>query len=1105
MEILSSRYNYDMEFEIFSRLRNDLKNNNKVYLVVPEQFTLQNEIKLMEELQVEAISDIKIMSFQKLALEGLTQVGGLKRAYIDGTGKTMAIKGIFENLEELKLYKQVSNKPGFIESTVDLIAELKRSKIDPELLLQAGEDGKDSILFSQKVKEIAYIYQSFNTLMEGKYVDNEDRIGQLAEMDLSYLKGTKLYFFSFLSFTQSEYQVFERLIEAGVELIICLNLDLQEQEDYYSLTKGTLEKFIKIKPDAIITHLEINPELQRNKDIEFLADNVFALVPNTKELDEKQISIYVAHNIEEEVRNVALQISKKVVEDNWRYKDILVIPSDSLIYASALKQIFSEYNIPYFLDEKRAINNSPIIKSILSALNILNRGFSYEDVIVLLKNGFTKISNPDTQIFENHMLKRKLKGNMFFVDKYFQGDNHYYSPQEKEIVLRVREYIIDIFEKYKDLGQGNHSIKDMSGKIFNLMVELEIPQQVQSFVKTLRETQKIDAANENSQVWNVFLKILDQSVELLGEKEMSLKSYLDILQEGIKNYKLAVIPPTKDQVNIGDLDRSRTMEVKAVYILGMNNDLFPRQVKEKGLLTSEDKEHLEKLGIHLPSIEWEVDQNETMLIYSILTRSKEQLHMSYATDGGGKSSSPSSIIKQAKEIFPNLLEKVERNFDTSYFISTAKPTIGIMAREIYRYTNGEEIDELWLDALSYYLESKEDIKEIDNALEGIFYDNTKLSIGSEKARRLYKYPMKVSTTRIDSFIRCPFKHFIQYGIRAKERKEYRVDNAEIGSVLHLSIEEFVRKIKMEPELLKVLDKKTSDKIIGEIFDDSAKLLLPEYEESDKRTGKLLSKLKGTARLVGYNAVEQIRIGEFELLYQEAKFGENLEIPPIVLDINGEFVVLEGVIDRVDILREENNTYVKIIDYKSRDKSFSLSDAYQGLDIQLVVYLKAAMESKLLKNTKVHPAGIFYFPIFSPTIKEQERDPQVIAEKIKEKIRLDGLILDNLRVINAIEKDSSNAKGVVKTKGSSKSEHILKEEDFKLLIDKVETNLKKAIEEISQGVIEAKPILVTNTKQATCEYCRYGSICKFEQEINDSYKKISNIKNQQVLESLRGEK
>lgn len=1106
--IKTSRYNKAIENELFSNIKQDYINNKRAYIIVPEQFTLDNEIKLMEVLDANTVMNIKIMSFNKMAIEALSNIGGIKRRYIDEIGKAMIIKRIFqENKENLLLYDSSSEKEGFIEAVIKLITELKRSMILPEDLLRTSEAQSHNLLFSQKLKEIALIYRAFEEKLKDKYVDNEDRIGQFSEIEnLTYLRNTSIYIYSFFSFTELEYKVIKNMITSSLEVELYLNLDLDtlKDEDTFFTTNKTFERINQIAhQENCISKLEQIKYVAKNTDeIKYLGDNLFKLIPEKNNIVPKSVELYYAHNIDEEIKQVAMDISRKIIFENYRYKDILVVSTDSKVYNDDIKLIFKNYDIPCFIDEKRSVASSPISRVIISILNLLNQQFTTEDLLMFLKSNFNDLETKDIFCFENHILKRKLKSNMFFEDKYFLSEHYYENEEEKFSVEKIRNYIKDVFLKTRKINLEKNTAAYFAENIFELFIDIELPNKAQLFVETLKEKKFTDEANQNGQIWNLFLKILDQSTEIFNDELLEFKYYSDILIQALVNHKLSVVPPSRDQVVVADMERSRSTDKKIVYILGANNSGMPRLSKDNTLLSKEDKEYLEESGVNLPSNVETIDSREILLIYNIITKAETALKLSYASDTSGISVMPSIIINQIMHIYPKLKPKNKMDISAENLINIPKATISTMANEIKKYTKGENIDEIWLQLLAYYRKS-EDYKELAQiALDGIFYENIQPKIKEEQAKALYSAPLRVSTTRIDSFIKCPFSHFIKYGIKAKERKIYNIEPAEMGQVLHLTIEKFIEHIKKELPSIESITKSQTDEIIKNIFEDSAQTTLKEYDLKEKRNQYILNKLNKTAKFVGFNCVQQIQKGKFELLYQEEKFGKDSEIPPIIININGQEIILEGIIDRVDIYKDEEKSYIKVIDYKTRNKPFSLSDAYNGLDIQLIIYLKAAMQSSAFIKTQTYPGGVFYFPIINPMISTDTRDPKKIEEMLKSQIKLDGIVLHDIKVMNAINGEEED---VIKAKGRSKDEHLLELNQFESLINRVQDNIYSALEEMISGIIEPTPIKSEKNQMTACDYCRYSSICKFDEDLDEnSYRVIPSYKTEEVISMLEGE-
>lgn len=1142
LNIWLSRYNKVVEDTIFMEAIKDYRAGKEIYILVPEQFTLQNELRLLEELKQNAVTHIRIMSFQRLALEALSKMGGLKRTIIDGMGKTMVLKNIlYANQSELDFYASSVEKDGFIDALLRQIAELKRSMITPQHLKEYSARLQNAELLSKKLSELAKIYELFEEALAGKYVDNEDRLGQLAQLQhLPYLAEKKIYIYSFLDFTAVERQIIANLMHSASEVNVGLCLDVRStergDETVFQASQRTLEllKRSAEKEQIRYTLIEIQgKDREQSEEIQVLGEELFRIIPEKKEGCCEDITLLETHSIDDEIHAIALSISHAIVEERLRYKDIMVVSGDLGSYAPSIKQIFSQYDIPFFIDEKRPILNSPIVKVILAALNMLQGDFSVGNIMVFLKNDVRYMGDQVNRIyhFENYLLSKKMKHKMFLDDRYFVfeeeqaqeisadqregkdqmmdlADENLANEQEsmdprsvkkriEEAVLDVRREILELFVPFMERAKGKKTAREFGELIYELLEKQDMVEKIQRLVEDLRKNGLLDEANENNQIWNIFVRILEQAGEVFGEERMTLERYRSLIVQAIKSHQIAVIPPAQDQVIVGDVDRSRNESRKILYLCGANSGNIPKVYQESGVISQEEKTLLADLEMDIPSERRRVDSNEQLLIYILLTRPLKRLHISYSMEG---SRLRSPLIDDIRSVFPNIRTTTMRDLLPVDQISMPRPTIDKMAKEIKKLVKGEPVDELWREVLAYYAQDDR-MKEItDSAMDGIFYNNTKQRIHS--AERLYPSPMKLSTTRLRSFEECPFKHFIQYGLKAQERKEYTIQPAEMGLVLHSTVEQIVRHLKSEPQQIFEITKAQMDRMVDRYFDDSAQKLLKEYDIADSRNRFMLKRLKKTAKQIGFASVEHMRSGKFELVAQEARFDDGQEIPPIIIALKDREIKLTGTIDRIDVLRDGKRAYVKVIDYKTSNKEFSLSDAYNGLDIQLMVYLSAVLDSDKLTRTENYPAGVFYFPITDPMIETAERSPEEIQRLIKNEIKMDGIVLDEEVVLRGLDEEYDGTSKFRSAVYDSGAKNRLSERQFRILMHHIRKNIEESLVKIMDGEIAAQPIAKNgNRNQSGCRFCRYASICRFEEELGDSYRPVYKYKNDDILARL----
>lgn len=1108
LNIWTSRDNNILEEAIRRRALEAYQAGKQVYLLVPEQYTLENELKLMDDLDQEAVSRIRVMSFQRLALETLAKLGGLKRTYIDNLGKSMVLKNILYH-HRLNIYASTAKKEGFVQSLLNQIAELKRSMIGPDMLRDLADKISDHGLLAEKLAELAFIYEEMERVLGKQYVDNEDRLGQLAEIkDLSHLQEVEFYLFGFVGFTALELEILGNLLGSGVGVHLGLCLDLasaqKQEENVFAASFKSLQQLERLayRHKIDLDHQEVAEEVSdQSLDILRLTKELFKTIPVSVDHEVEDVQIFAGHSIDEEIHFIARDITKNVVENHMQYKDFMVVSVQSESYNAAIKQIFGQYEIPVFLDEKRSILNSPIVKTILAILNLLGEEFKLEDMMVFLKNGFASLGENEIYVFENYMLRRRFKGQMFLEDQYFtpKKDLNESQAAELELVLQVRTYLLEVFRA--PLGQVTRArtAREFAEVLMEVLDGIDFFSKIQILIEELQDHNLLDEANENNQVWNIVANILEQAAEIFDEEDMDIRRFKDLFVEAIKAHKLAVIPPSLDQVIIGDLERSRSGRKQVIYLCGVNSGFLPKAYKESAILTQEEKIILAEGGVDLPSKKDNVLVNDLLTLYIMLLRAEKKLVLTYATEGGKL---PAMILGQITDIFPKITIKTDQNLTAEERISLPRPTIETMAKELKKFLKQQEIDDLWLDALAYYDQEEKTQKMTQIALDGLAYKNHKGRL--QDAKKIYRNNLRFSTTRLTSFVECPFKHFVRYGLAAKERKEYAIESAELGIVLHDTMEQFIQRLVQESALIATLTKEQTDQIIDGLFDDASKRMLTEYEINDSRNKFLLERQRKTARHVGYISVENIRKEGFELFKQEEPFGygggSNL-----AFDIAGERVNLVGTIDRIDVLRLEDRLYVRIIDYKTRDKAFNLSDAYNGIDIQLLLYLYVALSAMEDPTATILPAGAFYFPVINPIISTKTREAESIEAARAAEVQVDGIIIDDQEILQRI-RDGGQGDGEETSKEAKnkKIKNVFTREEIYALLDHIIGQVARSVARMLDGEIEAEPTSQNGGQRTACDFCRYAAICKFEPALGDSYRQIYQYDEEQIKEKLKVE-
>lgn len=1115
------------------------KEDKKLFLLVPEQFTLQAERDLIEKQELKGIMRAEVLSFTRLAHRVFSEVGGLTRVQINELGKNMILRKIAdESSKELSIYKSIAKQDGFIEKLGELICEMKQNDVTPiELTMEYNEIEEDTIL-KRKLNDIILLYERFNNYLKDRYVDNEDNVNLLIEnIDrVEFLEDAEIWIDGFQTFTPQIFRVIEKLAEKVKNITITFTMELNSNEKDKDLFHINQKTYLKIKSIAQKLRLEeevINLDitqreiLPKGKEIEHIEKELYSY-PYKQFKDEiANLEVFAGSNLYSELENVAAQIIHLVRNRGYRWNDIALVSGDLDSYSMILKRVFEEYNIPYFMDEKRSIMNNPMVELTLSSIQILGKGYQYEDVFRFLKTGFSDLTKDEVEELENYVLQYGIKGKAYFepFTKGFEKKNNKNENEadkskkidevEKAKYNNLRERFIAPFIRFEKKIYRKKKVGDITKALFEFIKDLNVEEKLNKWIEELREHKNFEYVNENTQIWNKIMEILDQLTEILAEESTNLKEYGRVLEAGFLACEVGVIPSTIDQVLVGSIERSKSQDIKALFVVGVNDGILPFSKENSGILLDHERESLEKKGLSIGTTLETSLLEEQFMIYSALSKPTEYLWISYAVaDQEGKAMRQSILIDRFKKLFKNLNIKsdVVNTLDRQlHLITTPISTFKYMTENIRQNVDDKPMEDIWWDVYSWYSNEFEWEERRKLMVKGLFHQNQITYIGEKNARSLYDNPIKSSVSRLEKFANCPFSHFVTYGLRPKERKEYQLSNPDIGRLFHDSMEMFTKELVNEQVTWKDLTREQSDYLVEKVINE----MVPEFEHgimlSTHRYKYLVTRLKRISKRAMWTLTEHVKKGEFVPMGHEIIFGINGDIPPIIIELeNGEKIYLEGRIDRVDILNDEEGNYVKIIDYKSGSKDFSLSDVYYGFQIQLMVYLDAVLSSQSKKhNGEAHPGGIFYFKIDDPMVKTTEKAVEEVEKEINKKLKMRGLVLKDVNIIKKIDEEIGRSSSIIpaglnKDGEISKSSSALPEEDFKALLKHVRGLIKEIGEEMLKGNAKIEPF--KKGGDTSCKYCEYISICQFDNSFHDNqYKNIKELKNDEVLEKIRKEK
>ncbi len=1098
-------------------------NLNCIYLV-PEQGSFHAEKSLLQHIPKGGTIQAQVLSFQRLAWRILQETGGGLASPLDDMGKALILRHILaKNKSKFKIFARVMDRPGFLEQLVRALSEMKIYRVSPEQLERLlsetdvnSEGGLEGGL-AEKLAEFAFIYREFEAYISQKYLDIDDNLELLAANlhKAAFLKKTVLWLDGFHGFTPQEFVVIKELLLfcPQVNITLCLEQEylrvklpethvfFQSWETYQRLLAMAAEIQCPLADAFILPDPEVR-RFQERKELALLERSFFQHVPSFPGSVEA-IQVKAAVNRQEEVEAAAREIHALCREKGLRYQDIAVLLRDFVNYEDLLMNVFRDYEIPYFLDMKKPVRHHPLPDLIQGVLEVVQGGWNYEPLFRCLKTDLIAVSRQETALLENYCLAHGIKGGRWTDGKPWrlkrglkrqEQREQSESSVEEKLLRRVNQARAKVVALLLPLQQALRTAttgREYSEVLFNFLENIAVAEILEKWSKKAEARGELEEARIHLQVWQKILELLDSLVEVLGEQEMSLPEFAQVMTGGLETLELGLIPPGLDQVLVGSVDRSRNPDLKAVLILGVNEGVFPARAMEAGFFSDEEKICLNEWQICLAPTTEKKLYAEQFLIYKALTTASHYLTLSYAmADGEGKALAPSALLQRVGELFSQMKfifdpekEKTEEK------VSCPRPTISHLAVELRQALDGKKMEPLWWDVFNWYLGKEEWAESLQRIVTGLFYRQEEAKLSSDLVRQLYGKTgiLRASISRLEKFRACPFSHFLAYGLKLQERAEYQVGAPDVGQFFHIGLEQFYVYLQQHHLNWGELNRQEIKELVDVIVDELVPRLQNEVLLSTARYRYLVGKLKRTLWRAVLVLGEHERRGTFRPLGIELAFGENEQLPGLTFTLaNGTTILLQGRIDRVDAAKDEQGTtYLRVIDYKSGAASLSLLEIYYGLKLQLLTYLDVVLtHAAHLLEGEVFPGGVLYFKLKDPLIAAKgPLTPEEVEKKVFNELKMNGYLLQDPRVVRLMDREIKGHSDLLPVALTKEGEFyknvqsVLTPEKFAALCRQAEKHLCTIGNEIMAGNVAIRPYRYQG--KAPCTYCPYAAVCRFD--------------------------
>ena len=1113
---------------IFNEISKTIDNGKKKYIITPEQFSFTAEKELLRSIKentgVNAVINAEVLTFNRMAHRVLSDVGGACKTELSNSGKSMLIYSILSDKKnDLKfLGKSDSN----IDLILTQITELKKHGVSIEILQILMESVKDNKYLYSKLNDIYTVYSKYDERIKDKYIDENDSLTILAEKlnQTSMFDDSEIYIDEFVGFTKQEYSIIERLMQVASKVVVTVcadevNVSKESNPDidvFYS-NKKTAKRILQIAKDNKIEILKDifleDAKRFKSSELAHLEKNIFK-IPYDVYLEEcNNIQMFLANNQYSEVEEVAKQILKLVRDKNYKYNEISVITQNIDTYSNLCKAIFSKYNIPVYIDEKGELNQNLLVKYILAILEIFAKNWSKESIFNYIKSGFTDLSEEDIYLLERYCIKWNIRGNKWYKEDWNFHDEKEFGKEKIVKINELRKAVVEPLLKLRNNLVESKTAIGISKSIYNFLMENKIDEKIIQKIDELKNKGELNVAEEYEVSLKIIMQVLDEIVMVFGDDFITFDDYMKTLQTGFGNSNLGTIPMAQDQVVVGDVDRSRSHKVRAVFIIGLNDGNFPLVNKAEGFLNDNDRDEVKKYGVELAKGTLERIYEDNFNVYKAFTTPEEALILSYASaDAEGKSLRPSTLVSKIKKMFKKLI--VDSDIIREEFsIDVESSTFEQLIEKLREFRDGKEIDSNWFVVYNIFDSDPKWSIKLKNAIKALSYTNTPDRITKENIDRMYGNTLQTSVSRLEQYRKCPFSYYLKYGLKLNEKSEFKVGAVDTGSFMHDIIDSFFSELDEKQITVRQVEEKEIEQIVEKIIKEKMRLDQNYVFSTSAKYINLVRRLKKVVTTSIKYIVQTIKQSDFDVFGHEVEFGKNSKYKPITLHTDsGKTVEIVGKIDRVDIAKNPDGTYVRIIDYKSSVKNIDLNQVVAGLQLQLLTYL-----NETCKVEDFLPAGVLYFNLSETNVSANNNmTDEEIAEAIKQEFKMKGLILADVNVIKMMDNKIEQTGGSeiipagIKNNGeinSQKTRSAINAEQFKYLQKYMDKIIKQISEEILKGDIGLRPYynMKVQKGRTPCEYCSYKSICRFDvNNKGNTYNYLESLNKDAILENIKDE-
>lgn len=1082
-------------------------------IIVPDQFTMQTQKDLVMRSDRDGILNIDVLSFGRLSHRILEEVGTKEMPVLDDTGKSLVLQKVAADLkEQLPAMGSLLHKQGYIHEVKSAISEFMQYGISTQDMDKLITSAQKRGALAMKLKDLKTLYRGFQDYIRDHFITTEETLDVLRRSlsKSKILKGSVVVFDGFTGFTPIQNRLIQELMRVCAETIVTVTIGVGEdpykmdgEQKLFHLSKKTVADLEKLAAEA---------EVERGEDLfvkggpnrfakapalHYLEQNLFRYQYEPYAGEQQEIHMFEALSPREEVHQTALYIRHLIREQGMTYRDIAVVIGDLEGYASYVETEFGQLEIPCFLDRTRGIVLNPMIEYIKSALQLYIKDFSYDTVFHFLRSGMADISREEIDELENYVIRTGARGYRTYSRLFtrrteeLQGNAEGSEPAEEKTMERLNRIRQQFMDAVEILHMGSQEkAGDYVSHLYDFLEQNQVQQKLLNYQQQFEKEGDLSRAREYAQIYRLAMDLLDQVYELLGEEEISRQEFADILEAGFGEITVGTIPQNVDRIVVGDMERTRLKQVKVLFFLGVNDGNIPKNASKGGIISDMDREFLIESGTEMAPSPRQQMYIQRLYLYLNMTKPSEQLYLSYAkVNSEGKGIRPSYLIDTVRKLFPAMSVEYPQNRSRLEQIEGRQEGVRYLAEELREYVEGTLPEEERQDFYLMYRAYEADAAGRDLLTRAAFRRYRESGLSRIVARALYGQQLENSVSRLETYAACACRHFLQYGLSLQEREEFGFEASDMGTVYHAVLENFAGKLAESNLTWWDFTEDFAAKAVKESVEAYAATYGETVLYSSARNEYAITRMSRILTRTVLTLQKHLKQGSFQPDDYELSFRFAEDLDSIHVDLSeDEKMHLQGRIDRIDVSEDAEHVYVKVIDYKSGNRKFDLAALYYGLQLQLVVYMNAAMEMESRKHPdkEIVPAALLYYHIDDPTIETPvELTDEQINEQILAKLRMNGVVNSDPEVVERLDRymqDKSVVIPVEKKKDGSFSARsgVLSREEMQLISSYVDAKIRSIGREILDGKIAANPYEKGN--EEACTYCAYKKVCGFDGSI-----------------------